>query len=167
MYIGPAATSAGLSFRALSDADFDFIEQLYASTRAEEVAATGWPAEQQHAFLTQQHRAQHQHYQRTYNGAQWLIVMRDGAPIGRLYQVEWPAETRVIDIALVEHVRNRGYGQAILTDIMAAAGSARRAVTLHVDKNSPARRFYARLGFSVAEDKGVHDLLRWMSSTDQ
>ena len=69
----------------MTDEDLPFVEALYASTRAAEMALTGWPPEQQRAFLAQQHRAQHHHYRAYHAGAEWLIIERDGAPIGRLY----------------------------------------------------------------------------------
>ena len=33
-------------------------------------------------------------------------------------------------------------------------------MTVHVEKNNPARALYARLGFAIVEDRGVYDLLR-------
>jgi hypothetical protein len=38
---------------------------------------------------------------------------------------------------------------------------ARKAVSIHVEKNNPAWRLYARLGFKVVEHKGVYDLMEW------
>jgi len=40
-----------------------FLAQLYASTRADELAVTGWTEAVKAAFLEQQFRAQHAHYQ--------------------------------------------------------------------------------------------------------
>ena len=45
-----------------------FAAALYASTRAEELALTGWPEERRGTFLDQQHRAQHHHYRTYYPG---------------------------------------------------------------------------------------------------
>ena len=56
-----AAAEFGLSYRPMDDGDLPFVAELYASTRREEVAQTGWPAEMQEAFLRQQHEAQHSH----------------------------------------------------------------------------------------------------------
>ena len=39
-------------------------------------------------------------------------------------------------------------------------GGTGRSGTIHVERNNPARSLYARLGFEVAEEKGVSDLLR-------
>jgi hypothetical protein len=57
-----AAAGLGVTYRNFADEDLPFVAELYASTRRDEVAATGWPREMQEAFLAQQHEAQHRHY---------------------------------------------------------------------------------------------------------
>jgi ribosomal protein S18 acetylase RimI-like enzyme len=156
-----AAAPLGVRLRPMTDADLPFAAALYASTRAEELAQTGWSMEQQQAFLATQHEAQHHHYRTHYDGAEWLIVEREGEAIGRLYLVEWPRELRIIDIALVPDAKAQGIGGALLVDIMARAAGACKAVTAHVERNNPALRLYDRLGFTLAEDKGVYLLLEW------
>lgn len=157
-----AAARLGVAARPMrDDEDLPFAAALYASLRAEEVAATGLPEAQQLAFLDQQHRAQHAHYRKHYTTAEWLILERDGTRIGRLYLDEWTREFRVVDISLVEGSRGRGIGGAILADIIAAARAAGKGVSIHVEKHNPARHLYERLGFAVAEDKGVYDLMEW------
>ena len=145
----------------MTDDDLPFVAGVYASTRLDELAQTGWPIAQQHAFLMQQHEAQHHHYRSHYPGAEYLIVECDGAPVGRLYRVEWPGEIRVMDVALAPEARGRGIGKAIFSDIQAEAAALGKAVSIHVEKHNPARNLYLRLGFAVVEDKGVYDLLEW------
>ena len=156
-----AAAGFGISYRPIADEDLPFMAELYASTRAEEVAATGWPVEVQHQFLGQQFEAQHRHYMAHYPDAEWLVIEQGGAAIGRLYIEEWPSQFRLIDIALMPAARGRGAGAAILRDVMAQAAGAAKALSIHVEKNNPAMGLYRRLGFVTAEDKGVYDLLVW------
>jgi len=153
-----AAASHALDYRPCGAGDFDFIEALYVSTRDAELALSGWPEAEKNAFLTQQHRAQHHHYQAHYPNAERLIIERDGAPIGRLYTDAWPLELRIVDISLVPAARGQGIGEAILRDVIAWAGDQARGVSIHVEKFNPARRLYRRLGFVVVEDKGVYEL---------
>lgn len=145
----------------MTDADMDFAAALYASTRAEELALSGWPEQERGAFLDLQHRAQHHHYRTYYQGAEWLILEREGEAIGRLYLAEWRDQFRIVDISLVPASRGAGIGEAILRDVQEAARAAGKGVSIHVEKANPARRLYERLGFAVAEDKGVHDLMEW------
>jgi GNAT superfamily N-acetyltransferase len=156
-----AADRLGVTARAMNDADLPFVAALYASTRAEELALTGWSDTQRAAFLDQQHCAQHHHYQNHYPGLQWLILEQDGAAIGRLYLVEWAREFRVVDISLSASHRGQGVGGAIIADVLAAAAAAGKAVSIHAEKANAARRLYFRLGFAVVADKGVYELLEW------
>lgn len=138
-----------------------FSARVYASTREEELAATGWTAEMKQAFLAQQHDAQHRHYRQHYEVAEWLIVEQDGVPVGRLYRAEWPREIRIIDIALLPEGRGRGIGATIVSSIQAEARALGKAVSIHVEKQNRARSLYQRLGFRVVGDAGVYDLMEW------
>ena len=156
-----AAAAFGVAYRPMTDDDLPFVADLYASTRAEEVAATGWPPEIQAAFLRQQHEAQHRHYQAFYTPAEWLIVEQAGRPIGRLYLTESEGSIRVVDISLVPGSRGSGIGGAIMSDIIGQARARSLPVSIHVEKNNPARRLYQRLGFAILADKGAYDLMEW------
>ena len=154
-----AAAAIGLSVRPMSSDDDAFVAALYASTRAEELAATGWPAEMQRQFLAQQHQAQDRHYRTAYPDAEWLIIERSGSPVGRLYLLETERELLIIDISLVPEGRGRGWGGALLADVLARADAAAIAVTLSVVRHNPARRLYLRHGFELVEDKGLYLVL--------
>lgn len=155
------ASAFGIAYRPISDADIPFLTALYRSTREAELARTGWGETEKQAFIAMQFRAQHAHYQAHYPDAQWLVVMQDDAPIGRLYLERWETEHRIIDIALMPAHRGSGIGGAILRDLMDEAAVAGKAVGIHVEKANPAMGLYRRLGFETVADKGVYDLLRW------
>ncbi len=159
----PLRTAAGLgvSYRPFVEADLPFLALIYASTRAEEVASTGWPLEMQLQFLSHQFDAQHRHYQRHYPDAEWLVIERGGKPIGRLYLEEWPSQIRLIDIALLPEARGAGVGSAILADLQEMAAAAGKALSIHVERNNPAMSLYLRLGFAKVDEHGVYDLMEW------
>ena len=142
-----AAAGLGVTYRNFADEDLPFVAELYASTRRDEVAATGWPREMQEAFLAQQHEAQHRHYAEHFADAEWLIVETGGTAIGRLYLRELPESLHIVDIALIPQSRGKGIGGAILRDILDQARDLGKSVTIHVEANNPARSLYARLGF--------------------
>ncbi|MEM7497421.1 MAG: GNAT family N-acetyltransferase [Pseudomonadota bacterium] len=155
------ARAAGLAVRVEGPGDREFLAALYASTRADEIAAVPWSAEEKAAFLAMQFEAQDQHYRTHFRGAERLIVTLDDAPAGRLYAERWPAEIRVIDIALVPNMRGRGYGTALMRDVMDVAAAEESSVGIHVETANPAMRLYRRLGFEPREDKGIYQLMRW------
>lgn len=156
-----AAAALGIGYRPATDDDLPFLRFVYASTRAEEIAATGWPAEMQLQFLTQQADAQHHHYRTHYAGAEWLVIERSGTPIGRLYLHPRERDIRVVDIALVPEARGQGVATAIFEDFFCEAADAGKSVSIHVEKNNPAKRLYRRLGFVESGDQGVYDLMEW------
>lgn len=155
-----AARAHGITYRTETEADIPFVRDLYASTRAAEIAATGWPVEMQRAFLDSQFDAQRRDYRANY-AAEWLIVEQGGVAVGRLYLLRLVDRHDIIDIAMVESARGQGIGRVILEDILAEAASLGRAVEIHVEANNPARRLYASLGFVATDAGGVYDLWRW------
>jgi RimJ/RimL family protein N-acetyltransferase len=158
------AAAAGLSFRPVEESDLPFLARLYASTRAQELQPVPWTAAQTAAFLQSQFDAQHAHYRQYYPNAEWLVILRGGVPVGRLYLARWQREHRIIDIALLPEECGQGRGGALLRDLLDEAAAVGKAVTIHVEKLNPAMRLYRRLGFVAVEDKGVYDLMRWTAS---
>ena len=155
------AAQAGLTFRAIADADLPFLARLYASTRMEELSVTDWSDAQKSAFLQMQFDAQHLHYQKHYQGTDFLVIERAAESIGRLYLARWKSEHRIVDIALLPAHRGGGLGTALLRDLLDEAARAGKAVTIHVEKFNPALTLYRRLGFVAAGEEGAYDLMRW------
>jgi ribosomal protein S18 acetylase RimI-like enzyme len=158
------AAQAGLTFRRITEADLPFLARVYAATRAEELAVTGWSEEQKTAFLQDQFRGQHAHYQKYYPNADWLVTTHGADDVGRLYIERWPTQHRIIDIAFLPEHRGKGFGGALLRDLLDEAAACGKAATIHVEKLNPAMRLYRRLGFATEEDKGVYDLMRWTAA---
>lgn len=136
-----------------------FLEALYASTRTEELAPVPWSDEEKREFLARQFAAQHDHYLKHYPDAERLVVAREGESIGRLYLDRWSDQHRIVDIAFLPGARGKGFGTALLGDIVEAAEVERKPVTIHVERMNPALSFYRRLGFESVADKGVYLLL--------
>lgn len=151
-----------LSLRQITEHDLAFLANVYASTRIEELAQTGWPIDQQHSFLQQQFDAQHKHYQRHYPEASFDLILLGGEPVGRLYVSRWNEQIRIVDIALLAEFRGKNIGSQLLRDLFSEARSKGQYVSIHVEKNNPAMGWYKRLGFCAVngEDKGIYLLMR-------
>jgi GNAT superfamily N-acetyltransferase len=158
---GRRAAAAGLTFRPITDADMPFLRRLYASTRADELKQVAWSDADKAAFCEMQFRAQHAHYRLHYAAMQWLVILRGGEPVGRLYLDRWEREHRLVDIALLPEHRAQGLGSALLRDLMDEAAAAGKTLSIHVEKFNPALRLYQRLGFRKVQDQGVYDLMCW------
>jgi ribosomal protein S18 acetylase RimI-like enzyme len=143
----------------MAESDLPLLSRIYASTRSGELAHVPWTDAQKAAFLDSQFHAQHTYYQQNYPAALWLVIVRAGEAIGRLYLDRWAREHRLIDISLLPAHRGRGYGTALLRDLIAEAASAGKALSIHVEKNNPAMTLYGRLGFKPVGEHGIYDLL--------
>jgi ribosomal protein S18 acetylase RimI-like enzyme len=151
--------------RPVAPGDREFLCRVYSSTRTEELAAVPWDDGEKEAFLRAQFDAQDQWYREHYTRATHQIVMVDGEPAGRLFVQRGEAEIRIVDIALLPEHRGNGVGTALLRDLFAEADAAGKRVTIHVERFNRALRLYERLGFSVAEDKGVYLFLERQPAT--
>lgn len=151
---------AGLGFRFESDDDVDVLRDLYASTRADELARVDWPEPLKQAFVHQQFSAQREQYRQHYPGAGFLIVQREGAVIGRLYVHRTSREVRLMEVTLQPAWRGKGLGSALMARLIEWADERGLPVTLHVEPFNPAHRLYQRLGFNTVEIRGVYHFMR-------
>lgn len=161
----PASPAPGVALREATSADEPFLRALYRGVRAPELAQTAWGEERRRAFCDAQFDLQDQWYRSHYDGARFLVIERDGAPIGRLYLHRSAGELRVIDVALVAQARGQGLGTALVRGLQEDARRAGLALTLHVESFNPARALYARLGFRDDAVEGLYVRLRWDPAT--
>jgi ribosomal protein S18 acetylase RimI-like enzyme len=154
-----AVASPSISLRPVEAGDEAFLRRVYASTRADELALVAWDDDEKDAFIRQQFDAQDRHYRERYDGASFDVIEVDGRPAGRLYVARWKDEIRVMDIALVPGFRGAGVATRLLRDLLDEGARTGRRVSIHVEKHNRALRLYERLGFAVADDRGVYLLL--------
>jgi ribosomal protein S18 acetylase RimI-like enzyme len=150
-----------IRLRPITPADDAFLARVYASSRAEELAITGWPEELKADFCRRQFDAQSAYYAENYPGASFQIIERDGWPAGRLYVARWEKEIRIVDITLLPEIRGSGIGTGLLRELQNEAREAGKSLTIHVERFNRALTLYERLGFQQIEDKGVYLLMRW------
>src|SRR3954471_6469117 len=150
-----------VSLRPITPSDEEFLARVYASSRAEELAVTGWPGQLKADFCRRQFDAQSAYYAANYPDASFQIIERDGWPAGRLYVARWENEIRIVDITLLPEFRGSGIGTKFLRDLREEARSAGKSLTIHVERFNRALGLYQRLGFQQVEDKGVYLLMQW------
>jgi ribosomal protein S18 acetylase RimI-like enzyme len=157
----PSAEALGVRFRPTRDEDRQFLAELYATTRWEEVAQTGWPVETRLNFLAQQFELQSIHYAKYRPNAERMVIERDGTPIGRLEVDETADRLHIVDISLAPARRGGGIGTAILGDLQRLAENGGRKVSIFVEKQNPALGLYRRLGFEPIREEGAYDFMEW------
>lgn len=144
-----------LALRPAQPADDAFLRALYASTRADEFAHLGWPAETTRAFMAMQFEAQRIDHGRRHADACCQVIELAGRPVGRLWLARDARGLAVLDISLLPDRRGQGIGAACLRGVLRQADAAGLDVTLQVVHGNPARRLYERLGFVPVGADGV------------
>jgi len=144
--------------RPAAEADAEASRAFYFRVREEEFRPLGLPPAMLSALLDGQFRAQQAGYGAQFPVLQTLLMICDGAMVGRLMLARddggaGAVSLRIVDIAIGKPWRGRGLGERALTLVAEAARAAgHSALTLQVLlDNVTARRLYDRLGF-LTED---------------
>ena len=145
-----------ITLRPVTDNDDEFLFQVYASIRRDEVGAWGWSIAQQDAFLKMQFTAQQRSYDLSGpNGSHDIIVM-DDQQVGRLLVSRTSSEIHLVDIALLPAARGSGIGTSLIRNLLDEGDSKDLPVRLEVVRGNPAALLYERLGFVKTGESGLH-----------
>jgi ribosomal protein S18 acetylase RimI-like enzyme len=150
-----------ISLRPAVADDEEFLFELYAGTRAGELALGQWDAAQAAAFLRLQFRAQQQSYHHQFPAAATQVVLADGAAIGRLITDRSAAEILLVDISLMPAWQDRGIGTALIQILQEEAESSGQAIRLHVLVTNRAQHLYQRIGFVRQGEPSVYLTMTW------
>ncbi len=150
-----------VTLREVSEADRDFLIQVYASTREAEMALVDWTPAQRAAFLTMQFDAQQAHYRQYFPDSTYQVILVGGRPAGRVWVGRLEDEIRILDITLLPPFRNRGVGTPIIRDVMRQAEEARKPLGIYVESFNPSMRLFERLGFLPAGEHGSSFKMQW------
>ena len=142
-------SSRRISLRPASPNDNAFLLQVYASTRQEEMASSGWSPVQQSSFVRMQYDARKYGYEASYPSSENSVISMGGVPAGSLIIFRSSSEIRLVDIALLPEFRSRGIGGEVIRMLISEAGDAGSALRLSVLRSNRARHLYERVGFIV------------------
>jgi ribosomal protein S18 acetylase RimI-like enzyme len=159
-----AAALRALALRPATTEDEHFLRQLFASTRATELALMPWDDQQKETFIRMQFSAQSGQYASSYPHAEHSIILWGQDPIGRLLVDKGEREYTLVDIALLADHQNRGIGTRLIKDLLREAAAAGEPVRLHVLANGGAMRLYERLGFYQTGGDTVYLEMMWVPS---
>lgn len=150
--------SGNLFLREATPEDEQFLFDVYASTRQEELEGLGWDDNQKRDFIKMQFLVRERSYPRVDD----RIIVLDERPIGRMLVDRNDGEILLRDIALLTQYRNRGFGTILIYDLMKEATNSGRAIRLHVLATSAAVRLYQRLGFSITGEEAAYLEMKWI-----
>jgi len=148
-----------ISLRPVRESDDPFLFELYAGTRASEMAVVPWTDAQKRAFLQMQFAAQKNSYAKEYPDAQHALICSDEQPVGRLYLARCQDCFHILDITVADQYRNKGIGSSVLKEILQEAIEAAKTTTIYVERVNPSVRLFERLGFCIASVRDFTVLL--------
>jgi GNAT superfamily N-acetyltransferase len=150
-----------VTFRQTTNADEEFMLELYQSSRGDDLRELGWEESRVREFLSFQHEAQQQFYQTDYQDAVDEIVMVQGQPAGRLIVDRREHEIRCVDLAISPAHRSAGLGTFLIRKLQNEARQLKRPLRLQVIRFSRAVNLFERLGFVRTSETGTHFQMEW------
>jgi ribosomal protein S18 acetylase RimI-like enzyme len=148
-----------------AETDIPFLLQLYADSRATELAVVPWTDDQKKVFLESQFVAQRTHYYQHYQSARFNLILLEGIPVGRLY-VHRDIEIRLMDIIVAPTYQQRGIAKWCFEQLFLEAQASGSDISLHVEVNNFARAWYARMGFIELEDEASGVYVKMLRRTN-
>ena len=161
MRVSSVPQPLSLTLRPCVAQDEAFLQEVYASTRADEMVLLGWSEAQQQTFLGMQYLAQRRSYLAQFPAAEYSIIQLDNVAAGRLIVDRSGDVILLMDISLLPAYRGAGIGTSLMQDLLAEAARAGKPVRLHVEQRNRARRLYERLGFAQTADGEIYDEMTW------
>lgn len=157
------AEDRAVTLRPVTADDEEFLYEVYASSREQELAQVEWPEGMKEAFLRMQLAAQRKEYEQRHPEAEYAVVLVGGRPAGRIWIARPGDEVHLLDIALLPEFQNGGVGTVLLGRLMDEARAAGLPLRHYVFiLNTEALRFYERLGFEVVgESGGAYKYMEW------
>ena len=160
-------SAPAFSLRPAAPPDEKFLLQLYAATRAIELARSGMDAAQADVFIRQQFQARQRHYQTTFPSATHEVIVVGPQDAGIVVIARTPGEIRLVNMELLPAYQGRGIGTALISRLCQEAEREKCPLLLSVHKTNPAaQRLYRRLGFKEEIPKQkTHLFMRWKHGT--
>jgi ribosomal protein S18 acetylase RimI-like enzyme len=145
-----------IALRLASPDDHDFLMDVYASTRHEEMQSWGWSSAQQSGFVRLQFDARRRTYAATFPAAAENLILFDVVPIGSMIVARSAGDFRLVDISILPEYRNRGIGTMLIANLFAESEQQKVPLRLSVLRGNRAMHVYEKLGFVVIGSDEVY-----------
>jgi len=136
-----------IRIRPVQSSDQDFLLEVYAGVRRDEMLSWGWSADQQRAFVRMQFHARRQSYLFQYPDASESVIVVDSVPAGSMIVFRGASAIWLVDIALLPDFQSRGIGGGLITRLANEAEGSGLPLRLSVARGNRAARLYDRIGF--------------------
>jgi GNAT superfamily N-acetyltransferase len=154
-----------ITVRRADPGDQEFLFDLYCAVRAPEFALLALPPEQKQQLIFMQFTAQQNAYRAQYPGSDYVIVLQNGRPVGKLWIAQTQDEFQLVDIAMLPQVRSAGIGTLLIRQLQSEARRAGKPVRSSVFRFNPGSlRFHQRLGFRISGEDAIQFYMEWTPS---
>ncbi|HEX9931071.1 MAG TPA: hypothetical protein VGB02_21225 [Pyrinomonadaceae bacterium] len=143
---------------SVTESDEPFLIELYASTRAAEMAIVPWSDDQKRTFLKMQFEAQDRYYRERYPNASFEIIKLNGRSVGRLYQAQLADEIRIIDIAFLPEHFDQDIFIELIEVILRKGERDGKAVRIYLEDSDATTEIFINLGFQKIDRHGIYFL---------
>lgn len=150
-----------ITLRDATAQDETFLREVYASTRASEMALVPWTDEQKAAFLRFQFDAQDSYYRSQYPATSFQVICNDDEPIGRLYVLREDERIHILDITILPDRRAQGLGSTLIDELLDEAIATKKSLSIWVEADNPSQSLFRRKGFSMVQEEGFNQLLEF------
>lgn len=154
-----------IKLRSIEERDHDLLHELYAQTRAQELAVVPWTTEQKLLFIQQQFLAQTTDWKLNFNQERFFIILWKKQAVGRFYVEDQQDQLLLVDIVVHANFRKKGIGGFLIRQLLEEAQTRKIPVSLHVEANNWVKEYYLKLGFELVKHHEVHSLMRWQPTS--
>ena len=164
MNVNALSLPAGLHVRPSQANDYDFLVDLYKSTR-DDLDLIDAEEEFIDDLKLKQFMAQAASYEEQFPNSMNFIVEYQGERVGRVILDFGHNEILIVDISFLPKARNKGLGSGVMQSFKHCSDQVGIPLTLSViTDNISAKAFYQRLGFVYREHHYPRDYLVYYPS---
>jgi GNAT superfamily N-acetyltransferase len=155
----------GVRCRPAQASDESLLREVFASTRAQDLALLGMEPVVLSTLVQMQFEAQRHHYTRAHAGCMAWVVERAAAgssapqALGHMWLHLDASGLRLMDIAVLPAQRGQGIAAICVQALLHLADAHGWPVHLHVLADDAIRHWYARLGFVTTAHVGQHQAM--------
>ncbi len=142
--------------------DNEFLFEVYASSRMNELNEWPWNEEQKKQFMQMQYHCQQISYKQKYPHLETSILVSHKEKIGRLLLADLRDTLVIVDLTILPHFQGAGMGTKILLECQKRAQQHDKTVQLSVFRsNERAKSLYEQLGFKQIECSDMYIFMEW------
>ncbi len=144
--------------------DDEFLYEVYASSRMDEINEWQWDEQQKQQFLKMQYYCQKVYYKNIYSHLETRIIVSKNEKIGRLLLADFKEKFVIVDLTILPEFQNQGVGTKILVEVQGYAQKHQKDIQLSVYRsNEGAIKLYEQLGFQQVECTDMYIFMEWLS----